>query len=861
MIRRLLHWLSFRHARRSPALLLLSLVAIALGVAVFVAIQVANRTVIRTFAATVDAVAGRATLEIAAGPGGLPDSLFLAVRRWPAVAAATPLIFEHALVPDHPGEVVELVGVDPLSNRPFAAYDAATPADADSNFLRLLADPRAALIPERMARDFGLAIGDPFPILIRSAPDTLRVAGLLHFSGEVERTLERILILDIAAAQEVTGKLGRIDRIDLLVSNPDSVAVALPVLPADALVRRPGARTAQIETLLRAFRLNLTALSLISLFVGTFLVYNAATTSVVRRRREIGILMALGTSRRAIQSLVLIEQLVLGAVGIAAGCVLGLVLARILLRSIAHTVSALYVQVFVRELFVEPKILGIAAAAGFAAVVVAAWFPAREAAQLAPQTVLTEGRRPTWRTIRPWRLLACGVLAWAIALALATSRFSARHPWTGFLAALCLLSGGALAAPATARALLWLVRPAAQRVPSFRLAAGELRTGLARSAVTIAALGSALAMVIGISIMITSFRHTVDLWIEQTVRADLYVTPASQRVAGAAAALDPEVIAVAEALPGVRAVDRLRTIEGLTIDGQPVRAAAVIFDVIAQESKFLFLAVDPALTGAGPFPPPTAALLREAARTGAVVVSEPLARRHRLTAGDTLRLQPAAGRREWRIAGVFRDYSSDAGLILFDLPTYARASGDSTVNSLALYLRDPTATAALRQSLLAGVGRRHTLLVRSNRDLREAALTEFDRTFAVTMTLKFITILTAMAGVFFSLTVGVTERRAELGLLRALGASTGQIRRMVLGEACLIGLAALAIGAATGVALALLLVFVVNPQFFGWTILWVLSPQVLLEAIAVVAIAALLAAWWPARAATRTDPARSLRAE
>jgi putative ABC transport system permease protein len=863
MIRRLLHWLGLRHARRSPGLLALSLAGIALGVSVFVAIQVANRTVLRTFAATVDAVAGRATLEIAAGPGGIPDSLFVAVRRSPGITAATPLVLGHALLPTRPGEVAELVGVDPISNRPFAAYAAASTGDSAGarDFLRLLADPRAALIPERMARDLDLAPGDRLPILIRSAPDTVTIAGLLHFTGAIERTAERLLVLDIAAAQEVSGKVGRIDRIDLLAPNPDSAAAALralPVpngLPADAVVRRPSARSAQIATLLAAFRLNLTALSLIALFVGTFLVYNAALTSVVRRRREIGVLRALGMSRGAVQALVLSEQLALGAIGIAAGLGLGLLLAREMLGAIAHTVSALYVRVFVRELFIEPHVLLLAIAAGMGAVVVAAWFPAREAANLVPQTVLTEGRRPSTARFRSGRMLVAGAIAWALALAVTRVQFIARYPQTGFLAALLILVGGALLAPATARALLVLVRPAARRWPSFRLAAGEVRTGLRRAAVAIAALGSALAMVIAISIMITSFRRTVDLWVEQTVRADLYVSPASFEVASGAAALDPEVIRAATSLPGVRAVDRLRRIDGLTVEGQAVRASAIIFDVIAQESKFWFLAVDPALHGAS-----ASDVLHAAARSGAVVVSEPLARRHRLTAGDSLRLATPSGPRGFRIAGVFRDYSSDAGLVLIDLPAYVRAFGDSTTNSLALYLEDPAAGPALRSQLLAAT-RGHALVVRSNRDLRQAALTEFDRTFAVTMTLKLITVITAIAGVFFTLTVSVAERRGEIGVLRALGASTGQVRRMVLGEALLIGLAALAIGTATGIALARLLVFVVNPMFFGWTILWVLSPRVFLEAVAVVGGASLLAAWWPARAATRGAPARSFRAE
>ncbi len=692
-------------------------------------------------------------------------------------------------------------------------------------------------------------------------PDTVTIRGLLRFPGEVGRTAERFLVLDIAAAQEIAGRVGRLDRIDLIASDPNAVAAAiaaLPLLPADAEVRRPGTRTQQVETLLAAFRLNLTALSLIALFVGTFLIYNAATTAVVRRRHELGILMALGVPRATIERLVLFENLAFGALGILLGLGLGILLARLVLKSIARTVSALYIQVAVRELFVEPAVLGVAAVVGLAAVAVAAWFPAREAARLVPQTVLTEGRRPGWRGPRPHRLLLLGVLAVAGALGLSISPLLARAPLLSFVVALLILAAAALASPAAAVAVAALARPWAWRHPAIGLAAAELQVGLRRAAVAVAALGSALAMAVGISIMIESFRRTVDEWIGQTVRADLYVSPASQIASGRDAILAPEVVRAAERIPGVRAVDRLRTIDGLLVNGQRVRAAAVVFGVLAQESPSNFLAVDPAL-GAPRSDP--AAVLRAAARSGAVLASEPLARRHGYGPGDTLRVRTPAGVEAWRIAGVFRDYSSDSGLLLIDYAVYARAWGDSAVSGLALYLEDPAHGAEVRQALLARTAPRYPLLVRSHHDLRAAALAAFDQTFAVTRTLKLITLIVALAGVFFALTVGIAERRAEIGVLRALGASGAQVRRMVLTEALLIGAAALAIGAVTGVGLALLLVFVVNPQFFGWTIRWAPTVRPFLEALAVVVASALLAAWLPARAAVRSEPAASLRAE
>ncbi len=244
-----------------------------------------------------------------------------------------------------------------------------------------------------------------------------------------------------------------------------------------------------------------------------------------------------------------------------------------------------------------------------------------------------------------------------------------------------------------------------------------------------------------------------------------------------------------------------------------------------------------------------------------MIVSEPFSRHQHLAEGDTLHLATPSGPAALRIAGVFYDYSSDAGLVLFHRPHYAALYRDPAINSLALYLEDPAGAAAFRQAIAAGVGREHALLIRSNRDIRDAALEQFDQTFAVTMTLKFITLIVAMAGVFFSLTVSVAERRAEIGILRAIGARAGQVRRMVFGEALLIGLAALVVGVATGIGLALLLVFVINRQFFGWTLLWVLTPRVLIEAFVVIAVASVLAAWLPARTAIRTDPAASLRAE
>jgi putative ABC transport system permease protein len=415
-----------------------------------------------------------------------------------------------------------------------------------------------------------------------------------------------------------------------------------------------------------------------------------------------------------------------------------------------------------------------------------------------------------------------------------------------------ILIGGAALAPAVTAAVVGAAVPLARKSASLRLAAGQVRTALRRDAATVAALGSALAMAIGVSIMVESFRSTVDLWIGQTVRGDLYVSAAAQHVSGADAVLDREVIQAIESLPGLRTIDRLRQFEVRPVGAQgssrPARGHAVSFRVLAQESAFQFRRGE------------AKAVLTGAADDGAVVVSEPFSRHHAVDEGDTLLLNTPSGPVAFPVAGVYTDYTSDSGMVLVDLPTYRRWWRDESINSFALYLDDERQTSMIRDMLRTRLPERD-LVIRSHRDIRDAALAQFDQTFAVTTTLKLIALVVAWAGAFFTLTAGVAERRSELGMLRAVGAGSGLIRRAVLGEAMLIALAAFVLGSITGIALALLLVHVINPQFFGWTIHWVLTPRPFVEALIVVAIAAAGAVWLPVRAALRTDPVASLREE
>ncbi|MGD8396821.1 MAG: FtsX-like permease family protein [Candidatus Eiseniibacteriota bacterium] len=848
---RLLHWLSFRHAARTPLLALLAIAGIALGVGVFVAVRVASHTAFRSFQAAVDAVAGPANLEVVGSATGVPERLYPRVARAPGVEAATPLVMTQVPLADRPGEYVDLIGVDAFSNKRFRAYQVAdTSFAAQRVFLEWIADPQGVLVPEVFAAARRLAVGDTLRILAATRVVGLRIHGLLRWQGEVGRTEQNLLIMDLAAVQELTGKLGRLDRIDLIVTDADRVARELAAeLPLQVSVQRPARRSRQVEIMLDAFRLNLSALSLVALFVGMFLIYSAVTTSVVRRRSEIGVLRAIGLDRGRLRRLFLAEALVLGVLGVAAGIPLGLLLARLGSEAIASTVSALYVLVNVRQLFIDPTTLAVAMALGLGAVLVAAWVPAGEATRVEPRLVLAEGRYTWGAELRTGRLLGAAVLV--LCAAAGAGLAASRVPPLGFASALLILTSAALASPALAAWLARLALPLARRLGAWaRVAAQQFRASVGRAAVTVAALGSALTMVVALSTMITSFRSTVDAWVRQTIEADLYVQPAARPVSGNDATLEPAVVETLATLPGVRALDVYR---GFTVEigERLVDVAAVRLDVLARESRLLFRDGDPAAI--------LGALGGGTAR--GVVISEPLARRAGLAAGDSLALATPGGTVRLGVAGVVRDYSSDAGLLYMDIELYRRLWRDPTVNNAALYLDGTVDLATVRATIRDRLGREHALIVRSPAEIRTLVLEVFDQTFAVTTALKLVTVIVALAGVFFTLSVQVAERQAEIGVLRALGATAAQIRAMILGEATLIGIASLLLGAVTGTALALLLTYVIMPSYFGWTVIWSWAPRVMVESLVVVTVASLLAAWLPARLAMAVEPADSLRAE
>ena len=833
-----------RHLRTSPVRVLVTVMGVAIGVATFTAIQAANESVMRSFMRAIDLVAGRATLEISAGELGIDEQLLPAAQQAEGILAAAPIMHTVASVADRPGEALLLMGVDLFAEDPFRDYrlaDGNRPPGIDE-----LLSPDAIFVTQAFAEAHGLKKGASLVLLIGSRRQRFSIKGLLTPQGPARAFDGNIAILDIAAAQVVFEKIGRLDRIDLVTDERvplEEIRSRLAtLLPSHVTVQRPARRGDQVEKMLRAFRLNLTALSAIALLVSLFLVYNAVSLSVLERRRQIGVLRSLGLTRRAVAALFAAEGIALGLLGALLGVGGGLLLGGALLQSVSQTVSTLYAYLRVEEVEAGPRLLLVALGLGSVGALLASLAPAYAASRIAPKDAMQIGSfERTW--MRRSRLtLLCGLLLLVTSWLLTLPGPVAGMPLFGYLSLACLIFGVACFTPQLLRMTGAGIHAlcGGRHAPLLTLAAGNLASQVGWGAVAIAAMMTAIAMLVGLTLMIGSFRQTVELWVEQTIRADLMVSPAARFTKGSQATLPDTFIANAARIPGIAAIDPFigRRVELL---GQEGLLAAGDFNVLARYGKLLFRKGE------------SATVLQRAKAEDGVVISESLALSRGLSEGDRLSLTLPSGRIEPAIIGIFYDYSTDGGKVVMDRGLWARTGGERGADILAIYLQPGADETAVRQKLLSIAGEDGAIVVSSNRALKARVMEVFDNTFAVARALELIAILVGILGIFNVLWASVLSRRREIGVLRSVGATRAQLVRIVLGEAGLLGMWAELLGLLAGIALSFILIHVINKQSFGWTIQFQFSWWVVMKSSIIAFGAALLAGYLPARRAARLN--------
>jgi putative ABC transport system permease protein len=845
-----------------------------------VAIRLANAGALESFRSATRSIAGETAIQIT-GAAGQFDEMLIAdlawlreygqvspvvtgFAQWSAVSRQSS-VDENAgpevePVASSPEEFLQILGVDVLRDRALRRYELLRLGSQDREatareFLLLLTDPRSIVLTEKFARRHRLEIGDRLAMIIGDRRQEFILRGLLADQGPARALDGRVALLDIAAAQQALGRAGFLDRIDVKLRNGIPVEVAetqiAARLPKELRVSRPDEAYGQVEKMIAAFHFNLNALASIALLVGLFLIYNTVSVSVITRREEIGTMRAIGAGRRMILALFLGEAALLSLAGAAVGLVIGRAIASAAVQATATTVETFYIARAATGAL-ERSALGASEAlmafgVALSLSLIAAALPAMEASRVRPIEAM-RGAELRGRTRRPSMKNIIAAIALMI-LGYVLTRFDAIDgiPVAGYFATLSLILGGAAVTPAA----LWAVCRAIDALSRLRLfeaerkmAVANLRGSIPRISISVAALAVSLAMMTAISIMIASFRDTVSYWIDQTLTADIYARP----VARAAGEIDEEAIAAIKSSPMVAALDSFTSLQA-SYDNDSILIGAGDFSVLLERGRLLLKS-----------PPNAREEIRKAIGADSVLVSESFALRFNKREGDEIQLPTSRGERRFRIAAVYFNYSNTRGVAFMDRTTFEKYFTGPGPGSLSIYLREG-ADAQSASDELARITSRHQILFTANASVRGEVMRIFDNSFSITRALELIAITVAALGVISTLIALILERRAEIAVLRFLGSTRAQIRRMVVIESVLIGMVSQATGVVTGLLTSMVLIYVINVQSFGWTIQFHFPVRFLIESSGLMIAVTALAALYPARQAAKVEAVRFAREE
>jgi putative ABC transport system permease protein len=841
---RFFYRLYLRPLWREPLRTALAVFAVALGVAVVLAIDLAGNAAAGSFHSSLETLVGSADFEVTA-TGGVPDSVIGRLATLPDPLQIDPRIEGSALLQDR-GESATVIGLDFIARPPAASQSmGGAPSLWDANGVWAGAK-------------LGLEPGQSVRLIVNDQQYDAKVEGILPHDpahpGE-----GRILLMDIGLAARILGFKNTVSRIMIHIPHQDPAGEwkkkLQSALPAGVTIERAGARTRENQRMLRAFRWNLRLLSYISLIVGAFLIYNTVSVAVVRRRPEIGISRALGATRATILVSFLGESALVGLLGSIAGIALGRLLAMGAVRLVGSTVNSLYVSSQPGPVALGPQEILLGLLAGVGVSVASALAPAREAALVSPVEAMARGRREYTARIRKNRDLLIALVLGAGAVAASRLPPVDGRPVFGYLAAILLVAACALTIPAMTGGIVaftsrWLLR---RLGPESFLASRSLAASLRRTSVLVAALAMAIGMLVSVGVMVGSFRKTVLVWMNQELKADFYLEAAGSAAPDAFGTLSPGLPGKIETIPGVAAVGILSA-DLISYQGLPAVLAAVNADVSARYGQMPFLSGGRA-----------SAIFHQLEGKDRIIVSEPFANKHGVKVGDRIALPISRGGAgqpdpQFKVIGIYYDYARESGTVMMDRATLLKYLPDPSPNSLAVYISPGAAPDAVR-SAIERACRGHQILISSNRDLRAAAIRIFDRTFAITYALEAVAVVVAVTGIAGALFTLVYDRRRELALLRFLGASKKQIRNLILYEAAWMGLLANLAGVALGLALSLILIFVINKQSFGWTIQFHWPVKVMVGALSLVYGSTLAAGIRPAGMAVQMNPIEVIHEE
>lgn len=856
---RLFHWFSLRHAARHRLRTLGVLCGIALGAAVFTSVRLSVHASLESFSRSVDLIAGSADRVLTRPGGRVPEELVAILLKRPYIRTASPLLSAYVRVAGE-GEagLFLLMGLDPVIDGPVRQWqtgDDGGEPDRSTAWEDLISRPFTMVCSKNLADRFQWRPGGSAILEYAHHSRAFHVLDVLSTDGLALADGGKVAITDIATFQEFTGTFGVVDRVDLIFVQPWGEAQLEDlrrILPSDITINLPSEEKQRGRGMIRAYQLNLSVLSFISLFVGMYLVYSLVALNAAARRRELAILKAVGAAHRWVFWFFMSEGILLGLVGWVVAVPVGSLLVNYLLDAIGKTVSTLSVRVHVDHLILDRWELALSLLVTLATSVLGALHPARQAMAVPPGEAMeilpyrreVDRKSMLWR----WTALLAIVMVWPL------SQLPGYRgiPIAGYAATILLFVGFSILAPLLLRFTAKGLTPILKRLAELpaHLSGRYVQDSGSRTAVSVGALITAVALYTALVIMIHSFRQTVEVWTRQTVAGDLFVSARMSNINQYRDPLSRELTHIlATIAPGVDRVPYRRYF--LFHDGRiPFQLEGI--DVARFEQHGRFIWVDGH---------PEAARARLKQGRG-VVVSEVFANRTGIGVGDLFKARVGRAVMEMPVLGVIRDYRTRGGVVFCELSRLNALTGDRRWSGVRFFFAQESgdvssAVDRLRNEILRRSHERVEMI--SGRSLRAAILNVFDETFAVTTVLLFIALAVAALGITTTLTVLVLERSVQLNTLLALGATGGQIRSIIFCESILMVLSGELAGVVCGFILSYLIIYSVNLQSFGWTFAYAVDWGALAISLPLIVTTALAAAIPAVRLALKGSPAKLLK--
>jgi len=846
-----------RHLGRRPLRTLLTMLAVALGIGLSVSIAIINRSVLSSFRDSVAALAGTSALTVTAGDVGFAEERLDDIERVPGVKSAIPRVEAWGyLAGDETGtETLYVLGIDMLREQAVRSYRN-EPGEVMDDPLVFLNEPDSVILTRTFAATHGLRLGSTLPLATATGQITLTVRGLLDAEGPAKAYGGAVALMDIDGARVMLGKEGKIDAVDIVPRAGFDVGVIAGALRTalgpSFVVEPPQGYAHQLEQLVQPFQASLAFFGTIALVVGLFLVANSTSMSVAERQKEIGVLRALGATRAQIFSLLLAECAFIGAVGALAGAYLGRFLASRMVGDVAESMThQLSMKITMGELGFDGGVVLRAVALGTGTAAVAGLLPILRATRVPATTVMREQANAGGASSGGGRasyvgaVLGAGCLS-CLLLAVAVPGLGKSAPFASIAQAAGVL-GVALVSPSLVqlaiRAMRHLLLGGTDIVP--RLATENVIRYRRRTQTNVIGLTLGLLFVMLIAGISHSMKDTVMQWFSINMRHDLLVSSKGKVMQNAAQPIREEIGSELADVPGIR--QEARAVEGirflhLTYEGRTI-ALKAYDEPDPSRHYWLFDARDRTRDEMGQAlyhsPDPT------------VLVSTNFVLHFGKRTGDSITLDTPSGPTSFRIVGVVTDFASPEGVVYLARDRYRRIWNDPLVSGFGLYVAPGADPVAVRAELDRRFGRSRNLMFILNDEFRAEFTGAIDRSFAFADALEWAALFVALAGIFNTLTIGILERTRELGMMRGLGMQRGQLARMILLEALLLGAATALLAVVLGGALGYWLIAKSLPTTLGWvlhyTLPWRNMALIFATGVAVAGIAGAYPAWRASR--------------